>query len=253
MEDLGSIREDKTTPIETGANLSLFAATHWSVVATASQQDSTKAAAALEQLCQAYWFPLYAYVRRRGYSAAEAQDLTQEFFAQFLRRGTLSRANPRRGKFRCFLLACMAHFLANERRRSQAAKRCPESIVPLDATAESRYGQDLAVELTPEKLYERRWALSLFDRALVRLNEQHQSPGKAALYQALKGFLSSEPRDGEYARVAAQLGMSHGAVSTAVCRLREHYRDLVREEIAHTVSSREELEEELRWLIVAVG
>lgn len=227
--------------------------THWSWIDAARLQNSPEAAAALEKLCETYWFPLYAYVRSKGKEPAEAQDLTQEFFARVLKDGTFGRADPRKGRFRCFLLASFNHFLANEWRRAHAAKRSAKGVVSLDDTAESRYRFELASPLTPEKLYERRWALSLLDRALTRLRDQYSAAGKAEIYGNLKDFLSRDPDDGEYAQTAARLQVSNGSVATSVHRLRLRYRELVREEIARTVGSPREIEDELQSLLAALS
>ena len=231
-----------------------FQTTHWSAVLQASDGDSPLAGAALTQLCQSYWPPLYAYVRRSGHGPEDAKDLTQEFFARILEKQWLAQADPGRGRFRSFLLGAMNHFLANEWRRSQTAKRGGgKAIVSLDDTAEAVYEAETASNLTPEKLYERRWALSLFDRALGRLREQYVESGKPAVYEELKEFLSSETNDGDYDRVSATLGMTTGAVSAAVHRMRQRYRELVREEIALTVTSPEDVEEEMRSLLAALS
>jgi RNA polymerase sigma factor (sigma-70 family) len=232
----------------------LFKTTHWSVVILAGQGASPQAAAALEKLCRAYWFPLYAYVRRHGHSPEEAKDLTQEFFARLIEKHWVADADQGKGRFRTFLLTALRRFLANEWRSAHAARRGGDCIlIPLDETAEARYAQELATDLTPERTYERHWALSLFDQALARLRHEYAVADKARHYDALKEFLSGEPGEGDYARVGAQLHMSQAAVATAVCRLRQHYRGLVREEIAHTVNSPDEVEDEMRWLLAALG
>lgn len=231
-----------------------FQATHWSAVLAAGQTQSPRAAVAMEELCRTYWYPLYTYVRRRGHAVEEAQDLTQEFFSRLIEKQWVSDANPGKGRFRSFLLTALNHFLANEWRRSHAAKRGGgQAPISLDDTAEARYAQEPASHLTPEKIYERRWALSLFDRALGRLREQYAAAGKTSLYDHLKAFLSGEAGDGEYARLGAELQMSTGAVAAAVHRLRQHYRELVREEVAHTVETPAEVEEEIRSLLAALN
>jgi RNA polymerase sigma factor (sigma-70 family) len=231
-----------------------FSTTHWSVVLAGGDGESPHAAAAMEELCRAYWYPLYAYVRRREHSVEEAQDLTQEFFARLIEKHWLAEADSSKGRFRTFLLTALNHFLAKEWRRSHAAKRGGgQVLISLDDTAEARYAQEPASNVTPEKLYERRWALSLFDRALGRLREQYVAAGKTSLYDHLKGFLSGEPGDGEYARLGLELDMSTGAVAAAVHRLRQHYRQLVREEVAHTVESPADVDDEVRWLLAALN
>ncbi len=228
--------------------------THWSVVLSAANSGSANAAEALESLCRTYWYPLYAYLRRRGHNVDEAQDLTQEFFARLLEKHWLEQADPNRGKFRSCLLGAMNHFAANEWRRAHAAKRGGmKPLLSLDDTAESRYALEPSSELTPERLYDRRWALSLFESALARLREDYRSVGKAELFESLKDFLSAEPADGDYARVGASFGMSNGAVAAAVHRLRQHYRQLVHQEVAHTLANPADVEDEMRALLEALG
>lgn len=239
---------------ETTAAGGWFKTTHWTVVLDACRPDPVQADAALATLCQNYWLPIYTYVRRRGHGPEDAKDLTQEFFARLIQKQWLNQADPSRGKFRCFLLGAMNHFLANEWRRSQATKRGgAKAVVSLDDTAEARYGAEVASDLTPEKLYERRWALTLFERALEQLQASYVSAGKGAIYDVLNDFLSTEANDGDYARAGAQLGMTTGAVTTAVRRLRQRYRELVREEIAQTVTDPAEVEDEMRSLLAALG
>jgi RNA polymerase sigma factor (sigma-70 family) len=231
-----------------------FKATHWRVVLAAGHPGSPQSAHALNRLCRTYWYPLYAYVRRKGHSEPEAKDLTQEFFAQLLQNHLLARANPLKGKFRSYLLAAMDHFLANERRRAQTLKRGGGEIIrSLDDTAQMRYATEPITNLSPERAYERQWALSLFEQALHRLKEQYGASGRVKLYQCLKEFLSADPERGDYERVGLQLGMSQSAVAAAVYRLRQGYRELVREEVAQTVASPAEIEDELRGLLAALG
>jgi RNA polymerase sigma factor (sigma-70 family) len=229
-------------------------ATHWSAVLAAGQPGSPGAAAAMEELCRTYWYPLYAYIRRRGHEVEEAQDLTQEFFARMLENHWLKSADPKLGKFRSFLLGAMNHFLANDWRRGRTLKRGGgKTLISLDDTAEKRYALDAASDLTPEKIYERRWAWSLFERAVSRLREQYTAAGQAKLYNALKDFLADDITEADYARVAGELGMTRGAVATSVHRLRARYRELVREEVAHTVASPAEVEDEMRSLLAALS
>jgi RNA polymerase sigma factor (sigma-70 family) len=231
-----------------------FKTTHWTAVFRAGRDDTPEAARALASLCEAYWPPLYSYARRLGHGPEDAEDLTQEFFARLLEKRWLADANPQRGRFRTFLLSAMNHFLANEFRRGQAIKRGGgKVIVSLDDTAEARYGNEATSDITPEELYERRYALSLFERALARLADRYASGGKSAVYEGLKDFLTTEARDGDYAQAGTRLGMTPGAVAVAVHRLREHYRDLVRDEIAQTVANPEDLEDELRSLLAALS
>lgn len=239
---------------ETRAVSGWFKTTHWSVVQDASGGDPAQAGAALATLCQTYWYPLYTYVRRLGHGPEDAQDLTQEFFARLLEKQWLAQVDANRGRFRSFLLTALKHFLANEWRRTQAAKRGGgQRLLSLDDTAEALYAQEPASDLTPEKLYERRWALRLFERALVRLEQDYQTAGRQDVYQALKEFLSAEAKCGEYAQVGERLGMTRGAVAAGVHRLRQRYRELVRDEIAQTVTHAAELEDEMRSLLAALG
>ncbi len=227
--------------------------THWSVVLAAGQKENPQSAEALERLCKIYWYPLYAYVRRKGHDVPEAQDLIQDFFASLLQKGWLEKVDPKKGRFRSYLICAMDHFLANHWRRAAAAKRGGgRPLLSLDDTAEKRYAAEAATDLTPEKLYERRWALSLLERALHRLHQEYATTDRGTLYDSLKQFLSAEPEAGDYERVSAQLGISHGAVSTAVYRLRQRYQALVREDVAQTVDRREEIEDEIRSLVAAL-
>ena len=232
----------------------LFQTTHWSVVISAGQGTSLQSAEALERLCRTYWFPLYAYVRRRGYDAEEAKDLTQEFFLRLLQKQYLAHADHSKGHFRSFLLTALNHFLANDWRRAQAAKRGGgQPVISLDdPAAESRYALEPLSDLTPEKIYERRWALTLLDQALGRLGAEFAAAGRGPQFERLRGFLTTELGESRYAAVAAELGMTADAVGVAVHRLRHRYRELVREEIAHTVASPAEVEDEIRWLFAAL-
>ncbi len=230
---------------------SYFTTTHWSVVLRAAQVGMPGVQEALETLCRLYWYPLYAYVRRRGYGPEEAQDLTQGFFAQILQRNDVAQADRNKGRFRSFLLGAMNHFLAYEWRKAHAAKRGGgRTFIALDDPAvEERYRRESSSDVTPERAYERRWAVTLFDRALTRLQTEWNSAGKGAQFDALKRFLSDEAGEGEYAEVAKGLQMTPGAVAVAVHRLRQSYRETVRDEVAQTVSGPEELEDELRHLL----
>ena len=232
-----------------------FATTHWSVVICATQETSPQAKDAIEVLCRIYWFPLYAYVRRRGYDAEEAKDLTQEFFLRLLQKHYLAHADRSKGRFRSFLLSSLNHFLANDWRRAQAAKRGGGQL-PIsfdEASAETRYALEPRSDLSPERLYERQWALTLLDQALARLRDEFTALGQVRQFEQLKGFLTTGEAESTYAAVAAELGMTVGAVGMAVHRLRHRYRVLLTAEIAHTVASPAEVEEEIRWLFAAVG
>jgi RNA polymerase sigma-70 factor (ECF subfamily) len=232
-----------------------FVTTHWSVVLAAGRSDTTRARDALAKLCQTYWYPLYAYVRRRGHSPEDAQDLTQEFFARLLAHDWVSRADPQKGRFRSYLLSALNHFLANEWDRARAQKRGGGVVsVPLDtAMAESRYCVDASSTLAPDRLYDRQWAMTLLDRALTRLEAEHQRLGKAAEFAALSPALTAERGDIPYGAMATQLGVSETATRMAVHRLRKRFRVVFREEIAQTVAQPDKVEDEIRHLLAALA
>lgn len=227
-----------------------FVSTRWTIVLTAGRSDTTQARAALEKLCQTYWYPLYAYVRRQGHLPEDAQDLTQAFFAKLIAKHYLGDVDRTKGKFRSFLLAALKHFLANEWDKFRAQKRGgSHTVIALDAqTAESRYHLEPVDAMSADKIYERRWALTLLDEVLKRLREEYVADGKAALFDQLKETLTGERGSIPYAEIGQRLGMGEGAVKVAVHRLRQHYREQLRTEIAETVASPGEVEEELRHL-----
>ncbi|HMJ89949.1 MAG TPA: sigma-70 family RNA polymerase sigma factor [Candidatus Acidoferrum sp.] len=233
----------------------VFATTHWSVVQLAGRQDTPRAQRALSTLCAAYWYPLYAYVRRHGHSPHDAQDLTQGFFAALLESNSLANLNPSRGRFRAWLLASLKHFLANEWDRARAAKRGGGQItISLDETdAEERYKLEPFDELSADKIFERRWALTLLDTVVNTLREEYQRDGKGPLFDKLKPCLAGSRESQPYADLAPELGMTEGAVKVAVHRFRQRYRELLRREIAHTVSSPAEVDEELRYLFAVLA
>jgi RNA polymerase sigma-70 factor (ECF subfamily) len=228
-----------------------FTTTHWSVVLAAGPEPSSRAALAMERLCRTYWYPLYAYVRSKGHSPEEAEDLTQEFFARLLQKNPLAQLDRSKGRFRAWLLAVMNHFLAHEWEKARAQKRGGgAAVIPLDeAIAEKRFQQDFAKPSEPEKLFDRRWALTVLEQAAARLRAAYVAEGRPELYERLKGFVSAETATPSYAEAAAQLGLSEAAVRSAIHRLRRRFQELVREEIAHTVSTPAEVDEELRYLI----
>ncbi len=234
---------------------SRFRTTHWSLVVAAQDRAAPQAAAALEELCRAYWYPLYAFVRRQGNDPEEAQDLTQGFFTRLLEKDCLADVDRARGRFRSFLLAACKHFLANERDRTNALKRgggtLRHSLTLRDA--EERYCLEAAHELTPEKLFDRRWALALLDQVLCRLREEHVQARKGPLFDRLKDFLVGRPDAGSYSQAGTELGLSEGAVKVAVHRLRKRYRELLQEEISRTVDDPAQVEEEIRDLFAALG
>jgi RNA polymerase sigma factor (sigma-70 family) len=226
------------------------------MVVSAGRGHSPEAGQALAALCENYWFPLYAFVRRAGRSAEDAQDLTQEFFVRLLAKNYLADADRDRGRFRSFLLGAMKHLLANERRRQGTQKRGGGlPTISLDfRSGEDRYRRiEPADSLTPERLYERRWALTLLDLVLERLREEFRAAGKSDLFDTLKPLLAAGPAKTSYRDVAEGLAMSEGAVKVAVHRLRRRYRKLLREEIARTLVGPEAVEDELRELLAAVG
>ena len=231
-----------------------FDTTRWSVIAAAGDQLSPMAAAALETLCRAYWYPLYSYVRRKGLAPADAQDVTQEFFCRLIGKNDLASVDRARGSFRSFLLASINHLLANEWDKARALKRGGgRQILSLNAEeAEGRYVQEPAAHDSPEKAFDRRWALTLLDRALALLREEFTAVGKLAQFDLLKIFLSDVAGDGDYAALAAPLGLEPGGVAVAVHRLRQRYREIVRTEIAQTVATAAELKEEMRHLFAVL-
>jgi RNA polymerase sigma-70 factor (ECF subfamily) len=231
-----------------------FATTHWSIVLAAGQGTSSEAQAALGTLCETYWYPLYAFVRRLGRQAAEAQDLTQEFFVRLLEKGYVRAANRERGRFRSFLLIAFKRFLSRERDRERAKKRGGgRKMLTLDfESGERRYRLEPAHQVTAEKIYEQRWALTLLDRVFARLRDEYDHAGKRQAFDRLKDFLTGETASMTCREAAAELGMSEGAIKVAIHRLRRRYRDLVREEVAQTVAGPEDVDEELRQLFAAI-
>jgi len=232
-----------------------FATTHWSVVLAARDAQSDGAPAALETLCRTYWYPLYAFVRRQGYEPQDAQDLTQAYFAHLLSHDFLRNVSSEKGRFRSFLLTCLKRFLTNEWQKHHTRKRGGQvELLPLDeAHAERRYALEPACDASPDKLFERRWALTLLAGALARLRDEHVTDGRGAQFDWLKPYLDSEDSDRSYAQAGAERGLKPAAVASAVYRFRQRYRELVREEIAKTVAGPEELEDELRWLFAALS
>lgn len=230
-----------------------FNSTHWSVVMLAGQTEDARAEAALEQLCKSYWFPLYAYVRRRGHSPHDAQDLTQEFFARLLEKNYIRLARQERGRFRAFLLKSLNHFLVNDWMRRTAQKRGGgEVIVSLDEEDAERLYRLESQSLAPENLYDKRWALTLLERAVERLRRDYAEAGKASTFEQLSAWLSEDGSGEGYRRVAQELGSTEGALKVAVHRMRHRFREAIRAEIAETVSTPEEVEDELNALMAAL-
>jgi RNA polymerase sigma-70 factor (ECF subfamily) len=230
----------------------VFATTHWSVVVAAQQSDSQLAGVALDHLCRAYWYPLYVFARRQGRSPEDARDLTQDFFAELLSGGGLNTADPEKGRFRCFLLASFKNLLANEWKHSQRQKRGGgDTVFSLDETdAEDRYRLEPLDNATPETLYERRWAETLLARVLERLRAECDGDGaeRSRRYEVLKVFLVEDKGALPLAEAATMLGLSLVATKGVVHRLRQRYREIFYEEIAHTVARTEEVAEEIRHL-----
>ena len=241
-------QNDVTRPSWTGPGT--FRTTHWSVVLAARAGADTRATAALETLCRTYWYPLYAFVRLQGYAAEDAQDLTQGFFARLLAKDYLAAVDPAKGRFRSFLLAAIKHFLADERDKATALKRGGgQPLISLDAQqAEERYRLEPTHDWTPDKLFERRWALSLLSAVFERLEQDYAAAGKGELFQVGQRFLSPESGEADYPAAARQLDMNEGAVRMAVHRLRRRYAELFRAEVANTVADPGEIEDEMRHL-----
>ena len=227
-----------------------FATTHWSVVLTARDGQESEAHDALSRLCEVYWYPLYVYLRRRGFSPPDAEDLTQSFLAYLLGKDFLARVGPENGKFRSFLLASLNHFVSDHLDKEQRQKRGGDKqILSLDAAnAEARYGLEPVEEVDPQRIFERRWALTVVETALQRLAAETASAGKGALYDRLKPALIGDSISTTYSELGGLLGLSEGAVKVAVHRLRQRFRELFRQEIAQTVSQASEIEEEIRFL-----
>jgi RNA polymerase sigma-70 factor (ECF subfamily) len=227
-----------------------FHTTHWSIVTLAADTASPDSVAALEKLCRAYWFPLYAFVRRRGHDVEEARDLTQGFFAVLLEKNYVAAADVQRGRFRTFLLSAMSHYLANEWNRAHAKKRggnLPRfSLDALDA--ESRYRLEPADDATPERCYDRRWAEAVLEGVIAQLRREYDDAGRGQRFDDLKGHLLGEPDAPDYETLAARMGIGLNGVRSVVHRMRKRFAALVRSDIAQTVTSPEDVEDEIRHL-----
>jgi RNA polymerase sigma factor (sigma-70 family) len=236
--------------VEKSSSHQWFVTTHWSVVVAAGKTDSTRSQAALEKLCHSYWYPLYAYARRLGQKPHDSEDLVQAFFTQCLEKNYLRTADQGKGRFRSFLLIAFKRFLANEWDKAHTKKRGGgEQPISLDGLApEERYALEPPQLQNPETLYERRWALTLLEQVLARLEAEQEKAGNALSFAEFKGFLAGG-ENGSYAEIAGHLGITEGAVKVAVHRLRKRYRQLLEEEIANTVSSPDEVQEERRHLL----
>jgi RNA polymerase sigma-70 factor (ECF subfamily) len=233
----------------------VFATTHWTVVLAAGQRHTPQADGALEELCRTYWFPLYAYVRRRGHTKADAEDLVQAFFARLLEKNYLANLDSERGKFRAFLLAALKHFLANEWDKARAQKRGGGATnLSLDwQTADTKFQVAASAEPSPDKAFDREWALALLARVIERLQQECVAEGKGKLFEQLKTFLMAGGGESAQAAVAKSLDMEEGAVRVAIHRLRKRYRSLLRDEIANTLSDAAMVDEEMRALFGAFG
>ena len=230
-----------------------FATTHWSVVLTA-QGESPAAHEALEKLCRTYWRPIFAFLRRQGIRPEEAVDVTQGFFAQLLERKSLNAVRKEKGRLRSYLLGALKYFLADEQRRAMAIKRGKgQRLIPLEELrAGERIDMEPADPVTPEMIYERQWASTLLERVLSRLKDEYRAAGNATLFDSLKQLLPDEPGSPSQAEIAAHLGMTENAVRQAFHRFRQRYQSLLREEIAHTVATPGDIEDELRHLIAVL-
>src|ERR1700675_26750 len=230
-----------------------FPTTRWTLVVAAGDPHRKDARSALVSLCEGYWYPLYAYIRRRGYPADQAQDLTQQFFIRVLEGRYLDRADPEKGRFRAFLITSMKFFLADEADRNRAQKRGGGTVLSLElSSGEDRYQREPAHDETPERIFERRWALSVLDRVVERLRNEFVQHGRPEHFERLKMFLLGQS-DAPYAALAREMNTSEGALKVAIHRLRKRYRELFRQEIADTVADPAEVESELRYLAAALA
>jgi RNA polymerase sigma factor (sigma-70 family) len=232
-----------------------FSTTHWSVVRLAGEADSPRASEALEKLCRAYRSPLYSYIRRLGHGPEDAEDLTQAFFAKLLQRNFWARADREKGRFRSFLLTALRHFLADERDRGKTAKRGGGfACISIDEQgSEERYMEGLNQNLSAEQQFDRQWAATILEQARSKLRQECAASGKLGLFDRVSLVDGQNENTVPYAVIAQELGMSISAVKSAVSRLRARYGELVREEIAQTVSSPSEIEEEIRHLLSVIG
>jgi RNA polymerase sigma factor (sigma-70 family) len=237
------------------SNRPQFATTHWSVVLAAGKSSSPQHEQALSTLCQTYWFPLYAYLRRRGYDTHQAEDYTQGFFADILEKHDLRAADPECGKFRSFLLATLKHFLSDERDLAHAQKRGGgRKLLSLDfQEAESQYHLEPADRLSPERLFEKSWALTVLEKTMVNLRADSARRGKEDVFDHLKVYLTTEKDEIPYRDMAEELDMTEGSIRVAVHRLRRQYRKLLRDEIAQTVADEDQIDEEMGCLFAALA
>jgi len=241
-------------PLPTTEKDGWFGTTHWTVVLQAGEAESPETQAALAKLCQTYWYPLYVFIRRQGRNPQDAQDLVQGFFARVLEKNYIQDADRTKGRFRSFLLLALKRYMANEWDYANRQKRGGgNQVISLDEQdSELRYRVEPADEMSPEKAYERRWALILLQQVLDRLASEFSTPGKVRLFDELKVFLSGE-KGGSYAEIGSRLGMTESAIKVTVHRLRQRYREILRLEIANTVSSPEAVDDEIRNLFAALS
>ncbi len=227
-----------------------FPLTHWSAVFAAGKEADANGESALAELCSLYWFPLYAFARRKGHQPADAQDLTQGFFAYLILTRLLVKADPHRGRFRSFMLGCFGNFMASEKERAQAQKRGGgQFILPLDLQqAEARLAQEPSPAASPERLFERHWALAVLDAALAQLEAEFKKSGRLALFEQLQPFLQGDGSGPSYIEVAQRLGTTEGTIKVTVHRLRQRYRQLLRTVVSQTVDSPLEIDTELAYL-----
>jgi RNA polymerase sigma factor (sigma-70 family) len=244
---------DHISPVRSGA--SKFATTHWSVVLSAVDSSSPQYKQSLKILCQTYWFPLYAYLRRHGYNTHEAQDCTQDFFMNMIEKDSLRLVNPDRGKFRSYILSALKHFMADRSDRARARKRGGgKTLFSLDLeNAEDQYELEPVDQLSPERLFERMWALTLLQKAMNRLETEFSSMEKQKVFEQIVIYLAPAQEALSYHETAAKVDMTEGAVKVAVHRLRKRYQELLREEIAQTVSTEGEIDEEIQELFTALS
>jgi RNA polymerase sigma factor (sigma-70 family) len=238
-----------------GQGARVFATTRWTVVLQAGGSTSPGSAAALEKLCRAYWYPLYSFARRRGLAPHDAEDLIQSFFAFLLEKDVIARADRERGRFRTFLLSALQNFHANERARAGTQKRGGgHSLVSFDELqAEASYQSEPATNLTPERLYDQKWAASLLEQVMQILRREYAAAGKEPLFEDLRGLLWGGRGDVSYEAIGRKLGTSEGAIKVAVHRLRARFKECLQDEVAHTVARPEEVEDELRHLLSALS
>jgi len=246
---------DKSRQNLARSNQPRFATTHWSVISAAGKSSSPQQKQAHETLCQSYWFPLYAYLRRRGYDTHQAEDLTQAFFAHILEKKDLQTADPKHGKFRSFLLVRLKYFLSDERDRAQAKKRGGgKNVLSLSIqNAEGQYALEPAIQLSPEMLFEKSWALTVLERTMGRLEAEMAEKNKQKLFDCLKVYLTTDKDVISYQNMAAELEVTEGSVRVAVHRLRRRYRKLLRDEIAQTVGGEDQIDEEMECLFAALA